>query len=202
VKSPRQLVDAEGATTSRRITDAALQLFFERGYSATSVREIALASGLTPGAISNHFDSKEALLTHLVAGAHVELENVLTAGVAAGGDDPVAQLRELVRAHVIFHTRHRELARIANQEIGSLPDPGRTQVVQLRRRLRLLFNEVLERGVRAGVFDVPDIRITGLAIINMGIRVADWYRPGGSLGDTDVADVHALLALRMAGADG
>jgi AcrR family transcriptional regulator len=52
------------STTRERIIDAAMRLFGERGYAATSIAKIEAAAGLTPGAggLYHHFDSKEAVL--------------------------------------------------------------------------------------------------------------------------------------------
>ena len=49
-------------TTPERIIEVALDLFSERGYEATSMRDIASALGLSPGAFYHHFPSKEAVL--------------------------------------------------------------------------------------------------------------------------------------------
>lgn len=49
-------------TTPERIIEVALDLFSEQGYEATSMRHIAAALGLSPGAFYHHFPSKEAVL--------------------------------------------------------------------------------------------------------------------------------------------
>jgi AcrR family transcriptional regulator len=49
-------------TTPERIMDVALDLFIERGFDGTSMRDIAAALGLSPGAFYHHFPSKEAVL--------------------------------------------------------------------------------------------------------------------------------------------
>src|SRR5262245_55098829 len=48
-----------GTTLQRRIADAAIELFYRNGATATSVRDITAACGLSPGALYNHFSSKE-----------------------------------------------------------------------------------------------------------------------------------------------
>lgn len=186
--------------TRRRIEDAALDLFFERGFRATTMREIAVAAALTPGAIYNHFPSKEALLAALIRDVHDELERALHAASREAGDDPRDQLAAWVRVHALFHTRYRKHARVANQEIYSLPEPDRTDRIEALRRMRAAFRATIERGVAAGVFRVPEVEVATFAIINMGIRIAEWFHPEGRLGATEVADVHAALALRMLGA--
>jgi AcrR family transcriptional regulator len=52
--------------TRQRILDVAVDLFIERGYAGTSVRDISERLGMTKGSLYYHFASKEDLLTALV----------------------------------------------------------------------------------------------------------------------------------------
>ncbi len=186
--------------TSRRLEEAALELFFERGYRSTTVRELALACGLTPGALYNHFPSKDLLLLSILRDVHEQLESMMTEALGAAGDDPAERLRALVRAHAIFHTRFRKEARVANDEVLALEEPGRTEIVEVRRRGRGRFEDAITDGIRAGAFEVSDVKVASMAILNMGIRIAAWFRPDGPLSSEQVADLHADMALRMVGA--
>ena len=58
----------EAAATRRQILAAALDLFSEKGYAATTLSEIAGAAGVTRGAIYHHFDNKTALYQTLLEG--------------------------------------------------------------------------------------------------------------------------------------
>lgn len=185
--------------TKDRIEQAALDLFFERGYPATTMREIALACGLTAGALYNHFTSKEQLLAAMIGRTHAELERMVEHARAQAGDDPAERLRALAYAQALFHTNHTKDARVGNREIAWLPEPERSVIVEARRRMRGWFEEEIERGARSGVFDVVDVKATVKALLYAGIGIADWFSPGGPLSAEQVAELHAELALRMAG---
>jgi oligopeptide/dipeptide ABC transporter ATP-binding protein len=60
----------EGSPLQQRLASAAVELFYRQGALATSVRQITEACGLTPGALYNHFDSKDQLLYVLVRDIH------------------------------------------------------------------------------------------------------------------------------------
>lgn len=62
---PREFVDRGGNETRLRILAVALDLFAEIGFSATSVRTIAEACGISDAALYYHFPSKRAILTAL-----------------------------------------------------------------------------------------------------------------------------------------
>lgn len=196
----KKLADPLEVATPQRIEEAALTLFFERGFPATTMREIALACGLTAGALYNHFPSKERLLATIQWRVHRELEAMLHDALARAGDDPRARLAELARIQALFHTNHTREARVANREIRWLPEPDRTEIVQLRRVTRGWFEEALADGQASGVFDVADVKATVKAILNAGIGISDWFTPDGRLSADEIGELHAQLALRMAGA--
>jgi AcrR family transcriptional regulator len=184
-------------TTAKRIEATAVDLFFERGFKTTTVREIALAAGITGGALYNHFPSKDHLLASVLIGIHRELRRWFEDALSKASNDPRDELEALVRAHAVFHTQFRKEARVANQEVFSLLEPDRREVISERRWGLQLVVDIIERGNRTGVFQVPNAKVVAMAILNMGIAIAAWFRPDGELSPDDVADLHADLALKM-----
>lgn len=69
---PAKLKDAptKGETTRITIEDAAVELFMEHGYHATSMRQIAEHAGLALGGIYNHFKSKEEIFEAIIVDKH------------------------------------------------------------------------------------------------------------------------------------
>lgn len=188
----------EGAPhTSQRIQAAALELFYERGFKSTTMREIALACGLTPGALYNHFSSKEELLGTMLVDIHRELRARLQSATDEAGDDPKDGLRAFARAHALMHTVYIIEARVGNREIGSVNGDMGAEVVSTRRWATSLLREILKRGRDAGDFDVPNIEAVSNLILTMGMAIANWYRPHGELSNEEMADLHADLVMRM-----
>jgi AcrR family transcriptional regulator len=67
---------SKGERTSRAIIDAAYDLIVERGYAATSMRQIADKAGLALGSIYNHFPSKEEVFVAVIQERHPLLQIV------------------------------------------------------------------------------------------------------------------------------
>ncbi|MEU3463498.1 helix-turn-helix domain-containing protein [Streptomyces sp. NPDC006733] len=82
--------------TRGQLTRTARELFSERGYSSTTIAEIARSSGVTTGALYHHWAGKEALLVDVVHDIHREL--ALRIQALDGGDEPVARLLRSGRA--------------------------------------------------------------------------------------------------------
>lgn len=112
-----------------KILEAALRLFYERGYHAVSVDEIGEAAGATGAAIYRHFAGKDDILATLFDAAQ---DRYLLA-VPDRRADPLAELDELVRRHLRITLDNRELAKIWSNETRQLsPQQGR----RLNRRTR------------------------------------------------------------------
>lgn len=189
--------------TRDRILNASLQLFFDQGYEPTTVREITLACDLTPGALYNHFESKEEVLTAIILRAHDELEDQVLQAVARASNDPVAQLREMVHAFTAYHARYRLESRVSHRDFDALPPDQHAVIVARRRKVRTMFQSIIRRGADEGVFANPSLRdpidasFITMSLINMCIYVVEWFDPAGEATVDRVASLHADLALRM-----
>ena len=194
--------------TRERIHEAGLERFSERGYTGTTVRQIADACDLTPGALYNHYASKEALLFAIVDRVHDEADAVLSETLRGGDGDPVSQLEALATAFTAFHIARPRETRVANRDYIYLPAGERDSVVRRRRRVRALFADVLREGERRGAFAFGElgsedaVRAASMAILNMIVFVAEWFDPRGPRSAADTAALHGRLALRIARAGG
>ncbi len=83
--SPKKDSPTKGETTRLAVEDAAVELFMEQGYHATSMRQIADHAGLALGGIYNHFSSKDELFEAIIVDKH-PYKKVLPAVLAAQGE--------------------------------------------------------------------------------------------------------------------
>jgi AcrR family transcriptional regulator len=96
--------DPEHATAAR-IAGRATELFANKGFAGTSVREIAEAAGVTKPTVYYYFESKEGLVRHIMQTAMGQLLESVHAAKALGGDIR-AQLCALVQAQLEFAASH------------------------------------------------------------------------------------------------
>ncbi len=96
--------DLEPSTVAATIARVATRLFAERGFDATSIREIAEAAGVTKPALYYHFGSKqglgEAILTRPLTDLAEELARLAASDL--GDRDPVQLLEAIFQAHLDF----------------------------------------------------------------------------------------------------
>lgn len=190
---PRATADG----TLRRIQEAALISFGERGFHAVSMRDLAGSVGIQPASLYAHIRSKEQLLVDLILIGHEEHNERLRAGITAGGGSPDGELRGLVREHVLFHATYPVLARVANTELRSLSPANLERVMTVRHGSEEVIRTVVQRGVDLGAFFCRDPWLGSAAIGSMGIRVAYWFTPGFGFTAAEVADSYAEFAVKL-----
>ncbi|GGZ03298.1 TetR/AcrR family transcriptional regulator [Streptomyces nitrosporeus] len=184
---------------ARRLLVAAVEAFAERGYHATTTRDIAGRAGMSPAALYIHYKTKEELLHRISRIGHDRALRLLEA--AADGEGSAAgRLADAVRSFVHWHAERHATARVVQNELQALGDEHRAEILDLRRKSDAMVRRIINDGVEAGEFDVPDVPGTTLAVLSLCIDVARWFNAQGSRTPEEVGTLYAGLALRMVGA--
>src|SRR4051794_2372198 len=100
------------ADAARRLVVAAVAAFADRGYHATTTRDISVAAGMSPAAMYVYYPSKEELLFAASRIAH-EAARQAIASSAPDGASPAVRLRAIMRDFTFWHVEHAPLARVA-----------------------------------------------------------------------------------------
>ena len=183
-----------GAATREAIHGAAIELFAQRGYHATSMRALASASRVQPAAIYHWYPNKEAILVEL----QDDFMERLTGRVVAAMElqqRPALKLAAAVREHVVFHGLHRLAAFVTDSEIRALTDEPREALIAKRDAYQAIFSEMIRDGIRAGELRSSDAQVATYAILLQCTGVALWFDPSGPLQLEQVAELHVELVL-------
>ncbi|MEY2419136.1 MAG: hypothetical protein QOG90_1816 [Actinomycetota bacterium] len=172
----------------RRILDAALGLFAEKGFAGASIRDIAALAQMQSASLYAHYGSKEHILADLVLIGH-EDHHARLLGVVG--------LEPLVRAHVRWHAEHPRLAVVANAELHALSPELAAPALAVRDASTQLLLDAVRAGTEAGEFAPIDEWLAVAAIGGMGIRVANWFDESDSI--EHVMDTYAAFAMRIVG---
>jgi TetR/AcrR family transcriptional regulator, cholesterol catabolism regulator len=197
-----------GTALQCKLAEAAIELFYSRGALATTVREITGACGLTPGALYNHFSSKDHLLYVLVRDIHLQVDEQMAAALASAGPDPAVRLASTVRFLVAHTAGFKKQSRVANREFTVLTGTRRQEIRAIRRQMRDRLTGILLDGAQQGAFtlvgrnDVPSATLCSGTISNMCVHISEWTLEHYPLGIEDLQDRYAQMALRLAGVTG
>lgn len=196
--APSAPEDGTDPTTVERLMRAAAQAFAEKGFHATTTRDIASGAGLSPAGVYVHFGSKEELLFNLSRRGH-ESALQLVREALKGVDAPAERLAVAMNRFSRWHAEQYQLAKVVQYEHQHLTPEHRAEVLALRKDIDALVRQVLECGVAEGVFEVTDIADTALALLSMAVDVARWYSPTIKRTPAQIGETNAALALRLVG---
>lgn len=164
----------------------ALDIFSERGFSGTSIRDIAKVHGVSLSNIYYHFGNKEGLWREILKRSVQDLPKTLRQA-AAGETAPRAQLEAVVRVHLQVAVAHqRELLMLLVQEAQLAEGIGH-DTVEIQREIVDIYSGILDRLSAEGALRSTHVKITVfniLGVINWYLR---WYRADGPL---DVETIH------------
>ncbi|KPC78939.1 MULTISPECIES: TetR/AcrR family transcriptional regulator [Streptomyces] len=183
---------------ARRLLVAAVEAFAERGYHATTTRDIAGRAGMSPAALYIHYKTKEELLHRISRIGHDRALRLLETAADSGGTAS-DRLADAVRSFVRWHAERHTTARVVQYELEALSEEHRDEIVALRRKTDAVVRRIIGEGVSAGEFDVPDVPGTTLAVLSLCIDVARWFNAQGSRTPEEVGTLYADLVLRMVG---
>jgi AcrR family transcriptional regulator len=182
--------------TPHRLLEAAAAAFADRGFHATTTRDIASRAGLSPAGVYVHFASKEELLYQLSREGHEAARDLLLAA-ADSAASPTEALRAIMGTFARWHAEHFRVARIVQYEFANLSPDHRDAVLALRKQIDAVVRQVVSDGVNRGEFTVADIPDTTLALMSMAVDVARWYDPEIKRTPEAIGAAYAELGLRL-----
>jgi AcrR family transcriptional regulator len=158
------------------IMEAAASLFRDRGYAATSMRDLAKAVHLQASSLYNHISSKQDLLREICfQNAHHFLQGIEQ--IEASVDSPVQRIEKLIQLHLYIVTTDATSVTSFNDEWRHLNEPDLSKYIQLRKRYEQRFKAVLQSGIDQQVFRPVDAMVAMNTILSSLRWVYDWYQP-------------------------
>lgn len=188
-----------------QILVAAGRLFQQHGYAGTSMSAMASAVGITPAALYWHFKNKEDILFEFLRAAYEGFELEVDSEMARHvHEDAVQRLRRVVYIHTLLRLEGIQATHVdTSLTVGQLSRSlSADRLRDLRNLNRLHLDRVraiIEDGVHAGLFQVPDTLTVSFAITTMCEFAPVWFSPNRSLTAEQVAHAHEHYALRAVG---
>lgn len=188
----------KGLETAKRVRKAALKRFANAGYAAVSMREIAADVGVRPGALYNHFPTKQDILKDLMLSHMSEL---LAAWERAVFPETMDPLERFVRFHIGYHLERADEVFISYMELRNLEPDNFAAIETERRRYEAVLTSILEEGAAAGRYRADDARVATRAIIAMLTGIPTWYRDGGRIGKDELEELYLTMVRKAVAPD-
>jgi len=172
---------AEPPTSRDRILEAAARLICEKGYEATSIQDIAQATGLTKAGLYHHIRSKESLLLEIQHyGMDVFEERVLSQVVSIA--DPLERLKTCMEKNVLLVTQgwSKEVTIILHEH-ATLTGEARAQINGRKKRYVRFLETSFAEAVRSGQIRPVNPKVAAFALLGMVLWIYKWFRADGPI---------------------
>ncbi|MDI3387135.1 helix-turn-helix domain-containing protein [Streptomyces sp. B-S-A8] len=196
----------ESSSTRRQATraklyEAAVTLIAEKGFSATTVDEIAERAGVAKGTVYYNFASKaelfEELLRHGVGLLTASLRDAAERAAAEGGSK-VDALDRMIRAGLVFIDTYPAFTQLYVAELWRTNRAWQSTLMVVRQQAVAVVEDVLREGVENGELSSEiDVPLTAAALVGMVLVAAlDWqaFQP-----ERTIDDVHSALSRLLQG---
>lgn len=185
----------KGMQTATAVRDKATDFFYEKGFSATTLREVAAGAGVKVSSLYNHISSKEDLLQQVMGSFMDDIISDVDSALE-GETEAVGRLLSVIDSHLRFHATEARKVFIGNNNLRFLSQEARDEITGKRGAYVRKIQDIIEEAERAGVAEILDSRLQAYAIIALGTDVATWYHEGGRLTLDEIVDVYSKIALR------
>ncbi|MEU2026040.1 TetR/AcrR family transcriptional regulator [Streptomyces sp. NPDC016469] len=192
---------ARRQATRQKLYEAAVTLIAEKGFSATTVDEIADRAGVAKGTVYYNFKSKTELFEELLRHGVGLLTSSLRAAAeetGARGGSRVEALDAMIRAGLVFIDRYPAFTQLYVAELWRTNRAWQSTLLVVRREAVAVVEGVIAEGVAGGeLSEEIDVPLTAAALVGMVLVAAlDWqaFQP-----ERSIDDVHSALSLLLRG---
>ncbi len=182
-----------------RVLKAAAHCFNLKGYSGTSLKDVASLLGLTDPALYYYVRNKEELV-YLCYIRAAELGKEAMERAITDGASGFEQVYLYLQYHVEIMVGDRGPTAIFS-EIPSLKPIHRDEILEISRDLSAKFEGMLKTGIADGSVAPCDVRMTGNAIMGSINWIPKWFHGDAAMGRTIAAEFPDILTAGLAGVD-
>ncbi len=185
-----------GKTKSRRteILECSAKLFREKGYQATSMRDIAKAVGIQGASLYNHIQGKQDLLEELL----MFIANLFTKEmdeINKSSLPPVDKIKRLIGLHVRYTAEHTDAISIIASEWVHLEEPTLSKYLGLRASYEKKFEKIISNCIKEGDFEKVNPKIALFSILSTLRWLYSWYSNQKNINAVELEQqmIHCLL---------
>ena len=185
-------------TKKQIVFEAAAELFMEKGYLATSMRELAKRVGLEQASsLYNHLKSKEEVLQKICFD-HAEYFISGISHIEQSENSPAEKLKALIHLHISIATEDPSSVTVFNDEWRHLSQPFLQDFLNKRRNYEQRFKAIIELGIESGVFKNIDPSVALYTILTSIRWIHYWYKPERNVSVEKLeSDVYSILVEGM-----
>lgn len=170
-----------------RLQQASAKLFKEKGFSKTTVRDIAATVGIQSGSIFHHFKNKEQILKTVIVDAILRVL-IPMREILSSEDNIEDKFRSLILCELnAIHNEQLDGFRLMISEWRSLNEENRQEILVLRDEYEKIWLEVLLLAYQQKLVTIEGFYLRGF-VRGALIETSNWYKADGNLTLDELAD--------------
>lgn len=178
----------ERQNTREKLLQGAIDLFSEKGYASTSIREIGTKAGITNSLIYHYFTNKEEMLFEIVNRSVGDLLEILKETIRNVAD-PLECLRQMLTTQTaLLNTQRQRESKILFSEYHWLTGRKRKALRKSQREVFDIYMEKCKELKEKDLLNDIDLRVLTFSIFGVLFGFFRWYKEGGLLTKEDVAE--------------
>jgi AcrR family transcriptional regulator len=159
------------------ILEVSAKLFRQKGYSATTMREIAEQVGMEAASMYNYIKGKEEILQEICFRVADEYGTQMNS-IDSSADPPVQKLEQLIRTHIRIVCQDLNAISVANNDWKHLPEPALGNFKKARQAYEKRMAMIIQDGIDREELNDVNVSITLYTILSAIRWVEVWYNPG------------------------
>jgi TetR/AcrR family transcriptional regulator, cholesterol catabolism regulator len=177
----------------------AIDLFWEQGYAATSVQDVADRLGMLKGSLYYYIKGKEDLLKRIFQDSHAEGLRIID-GVRASGLPPLEQLRMFINEWALWYLTNFKRTSLYAREWRQTGPDLREDVIRQRQEYDRFLVELITAAQESKDLDPSiDSRLATFYVMSAVSSIPDWYYRSRSRPASMVAEAYTDYSLRLLG---
>ncbi|MFY0625585.1 MAG: TetR family transcriptional regulator [Reichenbachiella sp.] len=147
------------------ILEKAAVLIRDRGFVATTMRDIASVVGMEAASLYNHIQSKQEIL-HDICFTIADMYTEKMAELFHKNDSPIEKIKKLLLLHIQTNVMTIPLARVTNDEWIHLKEADKDRYNSMRLKYEDNFMELIRQGIERGEIKDVDPQITYYTLLS------------------------------------
>ena len=183
----------KNSTKKETIIEAAAKLFREKGFSASSMRDLAEQVGVEAASLYNHIQSKSEILQEIC----FNVANLFTANIEDidnSEEKAINKVEALLRFHIRQMVNHFEKVYVSDREWKHLTDPYLSNYQNQRRIYRKRFASIIQQGIQKNEIKNMDAPTAVLIMLHAISGIESWHRSKKKI-SPDLLEENMLMIL-------
>lgn len=182
-----KIIPGKNGSKKDVITQKASALFRKKGFTATSMRDIAEAIGIEAPSLYNHIESKNAILKDIC----FRIARLFTGNLREVELSPelfLSKIESIIRFHISMMIEEYESVYISDHEWKHLPEPFLSDFKTQRRNYRSRLAAVLQKGIDNKEISAINPYVAVLTILSAISGIESWQRSGKKVDATSLEE--------------